>query len=108
MSFKLTNASANFQSYIHLTLREYLNIFCNVYFNDILIYSNNKNIHEKHVRLIFEKLRKFKLFANLKKSFFDLNEIDYLEYLMNTMKIKINFVKILKKYSNCHEFRQFL
>ena len=94
MSFKLTKASWNFQSYIYLTLREYLNISSNVYLDDILIYSNDKKIHEKHVRLIFQKLSKFKLFANLKKGFFNLNKIDYLNYLMNTMKIKINFVKI--------------
>ena len=94
MSFELTNASATFQSYIHLKLREYLNIFCIVYLNDILIYSDDKDIHKKHVRLIFEKLRKFKLFANLKKRYFNLNEIDYLKYLINTMKIKMNFVKV--------------
>ena len=94
MFFKLTNASAIFQSYIHLTLREYLNIFCIVCLNNILIYSDDKNIHEKHVRLIFEKFRKFKLFANLKKCYFDLNEVDYLEYLITTMRIKMNFVKI--------------
>ena len=35
-----------------LTLREYLNIYCIVYLNDILIYSNDKNISKKHVRLI--------------------------------------------------------
>ena len=94
MFFKLTNASTNFQSYIYLILHEYLNIFCIVYFNDILIYSNEKKIHEKHVRLIFEKLRKFKLFANLKECSFDLNKIDYLKYLINTIRITINFVKI--------------
>ena len=94
MSFELTNASAIFQSYIHLTLREYLNIFYIVYLNDILIYSNDKSTHEKHVRLIFEKFRKFKLFANLKKCYFDLNKIDYLEYLINIKKIKMNFVRV--------------
>ena len=77
-----------------MTLREYLNIFCIVYLNDILIYSDDKISHEKHVRLIFEKFRKFKLFANLKKCYFDLNEIDYLEYLISTMRIKMNFVRI--------------
>ena len=46
MFFELTNASANFQSYIYLTLCEYLNIFCIVYFNDILINSDDKNTHE--------------------------------------------------------------
>ena len=94
MSFELTNASANFQSYIYVTLREYLNIYCIVYLNDILIYSSDKKSHDKRVRLFFEKVRKFKLFANLKKGFFDLTKIDYLEYLINTMKIKINFAKI--------------
>ena len=94
MFFKLTNASTTFQSYIHLKLREYLDIFCIVYLNDILIYSNDKNTHEKHVRLILEKFRKFKLFANLKKCYFDLNEIDYLNYLSSIIKIKINFVKV--------------
>ena len=94
MLFKLTNASANFQSYIYLTLRKYLNLFSIVYLDDILIYLSDKKIYKKHIRLIFEKLRKFKLFVSFKKCFFDLNEIDYLKYLMNTVKIKINFVKI--------------
>ena len=94
MFFELTNASATFQSYIHLTLREYLDIFCIVYLNDVLIYLNDKNTHEKHVWLIFKKLCKFKLFTNLKKCYFDLDEIDYLEYLINIMKIKISFVKV--------------
>ena len=55
MSFELTNASANFQSYIHLILRKYLNIFCIPYFDNILIHSSNKKAYEKHARLIFEK-----------------------------------------------------
>ena len=77
-----------------MTLRKYLNIFCIVYFDNILIYLSDKNTYKKHVQLIFEKLRKFKLFANLKKCFFDLNKIDYLKYLINRMKIKIKFIKI--------------
>ena len=88
MFFKLTNVSANFQSYIYLILREYLNVFCILYLNDILIYSNNKITHKKYDRLIFKKLRKLKLFANLKKCFFDLNEIDYLKYIINIKKLK--------------------
>ena len=94
VSFELTNALANFQSYIYLTLREYLNIFYIVYFDNILIYLNDKKVHEKYVRLIFEKLRKFKLFANVKKCFFDLNDIDYLKNLTNIIKVKMNFVKV--------------
>ena len=72
MSFKLTNTSTNFQSYIYLKLRKYLNIFYIVYFDNILIYLNDKETYKKHVRIIFEKLRQFKLFANLKKKFFSI------------------------------------
>ena len=58
MSLKLTNALTNFQLYIYSTLHEDLKIFCLVYLDDILIYLNHKKIHEKHVRLIFEKVHK--------------------------------------------------
>ena len=90
MFFELTNASANFSSYIYLTLCEYLNIFCIFCifcFHNILIYWDDKYFYENHVQLIFEKLRKLKLFVSLKKCFFELNEIDHLKYLLNTIKI---------------------
>ena len=39
MSFELCNAFDTFQSFINVTLREFLNDFCINYMNDILIYS---------------------------------------------------------------------
>ena len=59
MFFKLTNASANFQSYIHLTLRKYLNILCIIDVDNVLINLYNKEIDEKDIRLMFETLCKF-------------------------------------------------
>ena len=58
------------------------------------IYSSDKGTHEEHVRLILEKLRKFKLFANLKKCFFDLDEVDYIGYLVNTMGVKMDPARV--------------
>ena len=61
--------------------------------------------------MIFEKFRKFKLFANLKKYFFDLNKIDYLKYLINFYKRFINefnnidaFLSDILKKSNKEKF----
>ena len=50
MLFKLTNASATFQTYINNVLKEHSNMFVIVYLNNILVYSKNKKDHKKHVR----------------------------------------------------------
>ena len=50
MLFSLCNESASFQNYINDTLHKYLNNFCTVYLNDILIYSNNEAEHEIYVK----------------------------------------------------------
>jgi hypothetical protein len=39
--FGLTNAPESFQEFINDTLRPFLDIFCTVFLNDILIYSDN-------------------------------------------------------------------
>jgi hypothetical protein len=57
MPFGLCNGPASFQNFINDTLREYLDIFCTAYLDDILIYSETEEEHERHVKLILEKLR---------------------------------------------------
>jgi hypothetical protein len=41
LQFGLTNSSATFQRFINNTLFDYLNVFCTVYINNILIYSQS-------------------------------------------------------------------
>ena len=50
MPFDLCNDPASFQNYINDTLWEYLNNFCTVYLNDILIYSEIEAEHEIHIK----------------------------------------------------------
>ncbi len=49
MLFGLANASIVWQRFINNILREDLNVFCIVYLDDILIYSENQKNHDKHV-----------------------------------------------------------
>jgi hypothetical protein len=56
LSFDLCNKSVSFQHYINDTLREYLDDFCTIYLNDILIYSDNELEHETHVKKILLRL----------------------------------------------------
>ena len=50
MPFRLTNALAMFQGYIYKILAKKLDIFVIVYFDDILIYTENKG--KNHAKAI--------------------------------------------------------
>ena len=68
MPFGLTNAPTSFQGYINKILAEKLDIFVIVYLDDILIYTDDDGDgYVSAVRWVLEQLRKFSLFANLKK-----------------------------------------
>ena len=56
MPFGFTNVPATIQALINNILREYLDRFCIVYLDDILIYSDNIEDHKKHVRLVLKVL----------------------------------------------------
>ena len=64
MPFGLSNAPATFQGYIN----KKLDIFVIVYLDGILIYTKDPGQpHIEAVRWILDQLRKYSLFANLKK-----------------------------------------
>ncbi len=56
MLFKLINESAFYQHYINDVLFKYLHQFCQIYLDDIIIYSKTLKKHKRHVRLILNKL----------------------------------------------------
>jgi hypothetical protein len=57
LPFRLTNRPATYQRYMNNVLFDYLDEFCTVYLDNILIYSNNELDHEGHVKLVLQRLR---------------------------------------------------
>jgi len=57
MPFGLTNAPAAFQRWINRTLQSYIDICCIVYLDDVLIYSDNLEQHQKDVAAIIHAIR---------------------------------------------------
>jgi hypothetical protein len=57
MSFGQTNAPVYFMYLMSLVFMEYLDKFVVVFIDDILIFSKTEEEHEKHLRLVLEKLR---------------------------------------------------
>ncbi len=94
MSFDLINASVIFQTYINKILTELLNNFYIVYLNDILIFFVKKTDHIDHVKQILERLRKFKLYASLKKCEFFITKVNFLEFVIFTESVSINSSRI--------------
>jgi hypothetical protein len=56
MSFGLTNAPAYFMYLMNKVFMKYLDKFVVVFIDDILVFSKAEEEHEKHLRLVLEKL----------------------------------------------------
>jgi len=93
MLFGLKNAPATFQRLINDTLREYLDDFVITYLNDILIYSDDLEMHRSHVHKVLEKLNKRALYVKKSKSRFKTKEIKFLDYVIQFEQIEKNSEK---------------
>jgi len=94
MSFDLINASIIFQIYINKILTKLLNNFYVVYLNDILIFFIKKTDHVNHVKQILKRLRKFKLYASLKKCEFFITKVNFLEFVIFIKSVLMNSSKV--------------
>ncbi len=94
ISFNLINASVIFQTYINKILTEFLNDFYIVYLNDILIFFIKKIDHVDHMKQILKKLRKFKLYASLKKCEFFITKVNFLEFIIFIKDVLMNSSRV--------------
>ncbi len=90
----LINKSAFCQHYMNNVLFEYLHQFCQIYLDDIIIYSKILKKHKQHVWLILHELQKINLQMNINKCEFHVQEIIFLELLIFIERLKINSRKI--------------
>lgn len=94
MPFGLTNAPATFQRYLNATLADYLDDFCTAFVDDILIYSETFEEHQRHVKLVLQRLREASLQAALHKCEFHVQKTRFLGFLVSTEGIEVDPSKI--------------
>ncbi len=94
LSFKLTNKSIFFQQYMNDILWDFLNDFCQVYLNDILIYSKMRKKHRDHVKLVLKWLREAELQMNIRKCNFNVEETVFLEVIISELDLRMNLSKV--------------
>ncbi len=94
MPFGLTNAPAVFQHLMNDIFRDYMDEFVVVYLDDILIFSKDQEIHDKHVRLVLATLREHGLYAKLEKCEFDKSSVAFLGYVISLVGIFMDKSKV--------------
>jgi len=113
MSQKCMNSN---QINLNQILIELLNNFCIIYLNDILIFFVKKTDHVNHMKQIFKRLRKFKLYVNLKKCKFFITKVNFLKFVIFIKDVLMNSSRIdiiktwfrLKMYWKIQVFLRFI
>jgi len=94
MPFGLTNALAIFQYLMNDIFRKFLDQFVVCYFNDMLIYSIDSEEHERHMKLVLQKLRDARLYAKLEKCVFHQLQVEFLGYIISNKGLLMDLKKI--------------
>ncbi|GJR19793.1 putative reverse transcriptase domain-containing protein [Tanacetum coccineum] len=97
MPFGLTNAPAVFMDLMNHMYKPYLDKFVIMFINDILIYSCNEEEHANHLRIIFELLRKEKLYAKFSKCEFWIHIVQFVRHLIDRQGLHVDPAKIEAK-----------
>ncbi len=92
--FKLINDSVLFQQYMNDVLWNFLNDFCQVYLDNILIYSKTQWKHQQHVKMILDYLWEADLQVDIQKCKFDVEETVFLEIIVSEQDLHMNFIKV--------------
>jgi len=71
-----------------------LDNFLMAYLDDLLIYSENKKEHMKHVKRVLQRLHEAGLQVDIQKCEFSITETKYLRFIILTHGLEVNPEKI--------------
>jgi len=90
MPFGLKNVGATFQQAMDITFSNEKDVFLVVYLDDLTMFScsDNENLH--HLRIVFQKCRKFEIYLNPMKSILSMDEGKILGHIISKDGIRID------------------
>lgn len=94
MPFGLTNAPATFQNTMNKLLGPYLRQFVLVYMDDIIVYSPNVELHKKHLKMVFQKLKEGNFIAKKSKCELFCSQISFLGFVISADGLKTDPAKV--------------
>jgi len=94
MPFGLTNAPATFQDMIHHIFRDMIDLGLVTYIDDLLIYAQTIEEHNKIVYEVLKRLQANKLAVSAEKCEWRKEEVEFLGYMIGREGIKMSQEKV--------------
>ena len=94
MPFGFTNAPAAFMDLMHRVIQPYLDQFIVAFVDDILIYSQSKEKHEDHLRIVPQAIREHQLYAKCSKCEFWLTEVRFFGHVVLASGVSVDLNKV--------------
>jgi len=108
MPFDLTNSPAVFQSFVNDIFSEDIGKYCQVYLDDIVVYSKTLEEHVEHVRTILKKLIQNKLVAKMSKCELHKLRISFLGHVVSKDDVETDSekIKVVAEWPQIEYFKQ--
>nr|KYP60887.1 Transposon Ty3-G Gag-Pol polyprotein [Cajanus cajan] len=90
MPFGLKNAGVTYQRAMNLIFHDLIGKFAQVYIDDIIVGSKQKEDHRSHLKLFFERMRKHGLKMNPLKCAFGVTAGEFLGFIIHQKGIEVN------------------
>lgn len=113
MPFGLKNAPLTFQRLMDEFLRGLGEDYCQIYMDDLIVFSSSTASHRDHLKLVFERVREFGLRLSREKSSFFQTEIKFLGHRISEHGVKpdpsrIDAITRVQPPRNQKELKSFL
>jgi len=90
----LKNAGENFQRAMDITFENEKDVFLVVYLDDLIVFSNSDEEHLYHLKIVFQRCRKYGISLNPKKILFAMDEGKLLGDIISKEGIHINPARV--------------
>ena len=107
------NAPSTFQRIMNHIFRDYIGIFMHVYLDDVFVFSKSVEEHEKHLQLVFDKIREHQFFLKEDKCSLYAEKVECLGHIIDEKGLhadsdKMARIREWKTPRNYKEVQRFL
>jgi len=94
MPFGLSNTYSTFQHFINDLFSDMLDVCVVIYLDNILIYLENLDNHQKYVKEILGQLKGNRLYVSLEKREFHRDQVEFLNYILSLEGLQMDEDKV--------------